>query len=128
MDGEERGKICCWLVNESGRSRAANVAAFFRATHHAWKDEQCSGEEVMYVGYSPVIAVDTAKILNDLPGAHVLHIVRNPWSAYADTKKRPVPLSLADYLTAWTLNQYFARLYQQLFPGRTHVLRIEDVM
>ena len=33
--------------------------------------------------------------------AHVLHVVRNPWSAYADTKKRPVPLSLAHYMTAW---------------------------
>ncbi len=30
----------------------------------------------------------------ELPAAHVLHVVRNPWSAYADTKKRPVPLSL----------------------------------
>ena len=32
---------------------------------------------------------------DELPGAHFLHVVRNPWSAYADTKKRPVPLSLA---------------------------------
>jgi hypothetical protein len=128
MDDEERREIYCSLVDESGRSRAANVAAFFRATHHAWKDEQCSGEEVMYVGYSPVIAVDTAKILADLPGAHVLHVVRNPWSAYADTKKRPVPLSLTDYMLRWNLHQHFALTSRALDPERVHVVRIEDVM
>ena len=52
------------------------------------------GREQVYVGYSPIIVVDAATILGDLPAAHVLHVVRNPWSAYADTKKRPVPLSL----------------------------------
>ncbi len=40
------------------------------------------------------------KILTDLPQAHVLHVVRNPWSAYADTKKRPVPL-VARRTTCW---------------------------
>jgi len=58
----------------------------------------------------------------------VLHVVRNPWSAYADTKKRPVPLSLASYLLGWTLNQYHALVYRELFPGRVHVLRLEDIL
>ena len=40
--------------------------------------------------------------------------MRNPWSAYADTKKRPVPLSLAHYLLGWTLNQYYALLFRRL--------------
>jgi hypothetical protein len=128
MDDEERRDIYCSLVQESGRSRAANVAAFFRATHQAWKDEQCSGEESVYVGYSPVIAVDTAKILADLPGAHVLHVVRNPWSAYADTKKRPLPLSLTDYMLRWNLHQHFALTSCALEPERVHIVRIEDVM
>ena len=72
--------------------------------------------------------VDAEKILSDLPAAHVLHVVRNPWSAYADTKKRPVPLSLAAYLTAWVVNQYHALLFRALFPERVHVVRAEDVM
>jgi hypothetical protein len=117
------------IVGEGGaRSRGGNVAAFFRATFEAWKDHRRSGREVLYVGYSPIITVDAARILSDLPSAHVLHVVRNPWSAYADTKKRPVPLSLADYLLGWTLNQHFALLYRELYPGRVHVVRIEDVM
>src|SRR5262249_6781072 len=113
---------------KSGRSVGSNVATFFRATFDAWKDYRRSGHEVIYVGYSPIVTVDTEKILRDLPQAHVLHVVRNPWSAFADTRKRPVPMSLADYMLGWTLNQYYALLYRDKYPGRVHIVRAEDVM
>ena len=128
MNDDERRAIYCSHANGSGRSRGANVEAFFRATHRAWKNERRSGEETMYVGYSPVVIVDAQKILRDLPHAHVLHVVRNPWSAYADTKKRPVPLSLSDYMLRWNLNQHFALMARTRDPERVHVLRIEDIM
>jgi hypothetical protein len=128
MDDNERCEVYCSLVEQSGRSRAANVEAFFRATHQTWKNQHCSGDERMYVGYSPVIAVDTAKILADLPAAHVLHVVRNPWSAYADTKKRPLPLSLTEYMMRWNLNQHFALTGHAQDRERVHIVRIEDVM
>lgn len=128
MSDDERCRIYQEYVAASGRSRGNNVAAFFRATFDAWKDYRRTGEESVYVGYSPIIVVDAAKILSDLPEAHVLHVVRNPWSAYADTKKRPVPLSLADYMLGWTLNQYHALLYREMFPNRLHIVRAEDVM
>ncbi|MGH9337141.1 MAG: sulfotransferase, partial [Vicinamibacteria bacterium] len=103
---DERRRIYVETVARAGRSRAGNVEAFFRATFHAWKDYRRTGRESIHVGYSPIVVVDSEKILADLPDAHVLHVVRNPWSAYADTKKRPVPLPLASYLLGWTLNQY----------------------
>jgi len=126
-DGE-RARLYAGHVARTGRSRGNNVAAFFRATFEAWKDLRRTGREQVYVGYSPIIVVDAAQILTDLPHAHVLHVVRNPWSAYADTKKRPVPLSLERYLLSWTLNQYHALLGRERFPGRLHVVRAEDVM
>ncbi|HEU0169772.1 MAG TPA: sulfotransferase, partial [Chloroflexota bacterium] len=119
---DERAALYVEHVERTGRSRANNVAAFFRATFDAWKDLRRSGYEDVYVGYSPIVVVDTEKILADLPGAHVLHVVRNPWSAYADTKKRPVPLSIEHYLAGWCLNQYFALLYQRKYPERVHVV------
>lgn len=125
---DERCAIYTRYVAARGRSRANNMAAFFRATFDAWQDYRRSGEETVYVGYSPIIVVDAAKILQELPHAHVLHIVRNPWSAYADTKKRPLPMALADYMLGWTLNQYFALLYRDQFPDRVHIVRAEDVM
>ena len=128
MSDDERGALYEKYVQQTGRSRASNVAAFFRATFDAWKDYRRTGREVVYVGYSPIITVDADKILTDLPQAHVLHVVRNPWSAYGDTRKRPVPLGLQHYMTGWTLNQYHALLFQQRFPGRLHIVRVEDVM
>ncbi len=125
---EERKTIYLAHVARSGRSRASNVEAFFRGTFEAWKNYRRTGQESVYVGYSPIVIVDAEKVLSDLPDAHVLHVVRNPWSAYADTKKRPVPLSLSSYLLGWTLNQYHALLFRERHPGRVHVVRFEDVI
>jgi hypothetical protein len=125
---DERGEIYTRYVERAGRSTANNVAAFFRATFDAWKDYRRSGEEKIYVGYSPVIIIDADKILRDVPRAHVLHVVRNPWSAYADTKKRPVPSSLRHYMLAWGLNQHSALLFKERFPKQVHIVRAEDVM
>lgn len=128
FEDEERKARYLSLIGETARSRANNVAAFFRATFDAWKDYRRTGDESWYVGYSPIIVVDAPKILEELPNAHVLHVVRNPWSAYADTKKRPVPLGLGEYLLRWVLNQYHALLYEKLYPGRVHVSRLEDIL
>lgn len=125
---DERGQIYERIVNKTGRSRGDNMAAFFQATFEAWKDYRRTGNEVVYVGYSPIIVVDADKILEDLPEAHVLHIVRNPWSAYADTKKRPMPLPLRHYMLGWTVNQYHALYFKEKFPERMHIVRVEDVM
>jgi hypothetical protein len=125
---DERCRLYEAHVARTGRSRAGNMAAFFRATFEAWRDYARSGRERVYVGYSPIITVDADKIVTDLPQAHVLHVVRNPWSAYADTKKRPVPLGLKNYLLCWTLNQFHALAFRERFPGRVHIVRAEDVM
>jgi Sulfotransferase family len=125
---DERRDIYVDYVAVSGRSRAANVEAFFRATFDAWQDHRSSGREAWYVGYSPILVVDAETVLEELPEAHFLHVVRNPWSAYADTKKRPVPLSLAAYMLGWTLNQHHALVARERFPERMHVLRTEEVL
>jgi hypothetical protein len=125
---DERRDIFVAELERSGRSRASNVAAFYRATFEAWKDFNRSGEEQVYVGYSPIITLDSERILEELPQAQFLHVVRNPWSAYADTRRRPVPLALASYMLGWTLSQQYALQARRRFPGRFHLVRIEDVM
>jgi hypothetical protein len=128
LSDTERKALFVELMKGKERTRGNLVEAFFRASAQAWKDYRRSGREKVYVGYSPIIGVDADKIVQDLPGADVLHIVRNPWSAYADTKKRPVPLSLAHYLTGWCLNQQAALTFSAMYPGRVHVLRFEDIV
>lgn len=128
FNDDERCKIYEGIIAKTGRSRANNMAAFFQATFEAWKDYKTTGRQEVYVGYSPIITVDAQKILDDLPKAHFLHVVRNPWSGYADTKKRPVPLSLDDYLLAWTTNQRYALIYKERHPERFHLIRTEDTL
>ncbi len=125
---DERRTRFVELMAGTPRSRASIMAAFFAATFDVWKDYARSGREVGYVGYSPIIGVDAEKILADLPQAHVVHVVRNPWSAYADTLKRPVPLGMAHYMRGWTVCQEAALAAQALEPDRMHVIRFEDLI
>ncbi len=128
LSDDERRRRYVEHVEATGRSRPDNVAAFFRATFDAWRDFTGRRDAEIFVGYSPAIVVDAATILAELPEAHVLHVVRNPWSAYADTKKRPVPLALSAYVLAWVVNQHLALSTQKRFPNRLHVVRFEDIV
>jgi hypothetical protein len=128
MSDRDRKEAFLRIMAGRERTRPALVEAFFRSSAEAWRDYAGSGREHTHVGYSPIIVVDADKIVTDLPGAHVLHVVRNPWSAYGDTKKRPVPLSLPHYITGWCTNQMAALTYSAMFPDRVHVLRFEDMV
>lgn len=116
------------IIAERGRSRPNNVTAFFAATFEAWRDYRHPPELRAYVGYSPIVVVDAAAILAELSNAVLVHVVRNPWSAYADTKRRPVPMALRDYVFAWCLNQHHALVARERNPGRVHILRFEDLV
>jgi len=125
---EERCARFCSRMAQQPRTRANLVMAFFEATFAAWHDHKGPAAPAFYVGYSPILVVDAEQILTEVPDAHFLHIVRNPWSAYAATKKRPVPLALKHYVDSWVLNQHFALQVQQIFPDRLHILRLEDTL
>jgi hypothetical protein len=125
---DDRARAYERIVTERGRTRGGNVTAFFEATFEAWRDYRRPPEPRAYVGYSPIIVVDAAAILADLPDAVVVHVVRNPWSAYADTKRRPVPMALRDYVLGWCLNQHHALVARDRNPGRVHILRFEDLV
>ena len=125
-DGDRRSAFEQRLAGRP-HSTGAIVEAFFHSTFEAWKNYRRPAGPRAYVGYSPAIVVDAPRILADLADAHVVHVVRNPWSAYADTKRRAVPLPLLEYMRAWILNQHHALAYRELHRGRVHVLRFEDV-
>ncbi len=110
------------------RNRANAVEAFFRSTFEAWKNHSGSGRERAYVGYNPVQCLDTAKIFADFPDGHVIHVVRNPYSGFADTSKRPFPLSLERYTWTWSYCQLQALTYAGCYPRNFHILRFEDLV
>ena len=115
-------------LEDKPRTRANFIAAFFTASFAAWKNHRRSGREQAYVGYNPVQVLDTEKILHDFPDAHVLHVVRNPYSGFADTCKRPFPLALERYTWTWTFCQLMALTYIKKYPGNFHILRFEDLV
>ena len=104
------------------------MAAFFEATFRSWNNQNRSGSETAYVGYSPVIGFDGDKILSDFPQGHVIHVVRNPWSGFADTCKRPYPLSIERYSMTWAMMQHHALVFSGRFPDRFHIVRFEDLV
>lgn len=124
-----RKRIFCEILQERPKlSRALIIAAFFEATFRSWTNCSRSGREVAFVGYSPVIGFDAEKLLQDFPKGHVVHVVRNPWSGFADTSKRPFPLSVDRYAWTWTMLQHQVLVLSKQYSDRFHILRFEDLI
>jgi len=128
LSDQVRKKTFLQLLKGQTRKRKNIVEAFFRSTFEAWKDYNRSGKEVAYLGYSPVVGVDAEKIFLDFPNSHIIHVVRNPYSAYSDTKKRPVPYSLSKYVTIWNMVQLSALNFAQMYHKNFHLIRFEDLV
>jgi hypothetical protein len=127
LDDGDRKRRFIAMLDGTQPSPGDLVAAFFAATFDAWTDLRRSGLERLTVGYSPIFGVDAERFLEEMPGSHVLHVVRNPWSAYAETKRRPAPLSLAHYIEGWVVLQTLVLAASRRFADRITVLRFEDL-
>jgi len=109
--------------------RARVIEAFFRATFMAWKNYYAAPRENMaYVGYSPAIGIDADRIVRDFSNVRILHIVRNPFSAYRDTKRRPFPQSLSRYLITWNIYHSTVEMYAKMYPENVRIFRYEDLV
>lgn len=128
LNENDRRKAFVEYMEGKPRTRTNLVDAFFHATFDAWKNLARTGKEKAYLGYSPVIGIDGEKIMKDFPDGHVIHVVRNPYSGYADTKKRPFPLSLQRYTWTWNFMQQMALTFNERFPKNFHVVRFEDIV
>jgi hypothetical protein len=75
-----------------------------------------------------MVGVDAERIFTTFPQAHIVHIVRNPLAAYADTKRRPFPLPIHRYTVTWNLVQHLALIYSNRYPHNFHIIRYEDLI
>jgi|GEM_PF-258807 len=128
MDEAARKQWFIRFLAKRPLTRANFVEAFFRSTFAAWTNYNRSGHETHYVGYNPVQVFDTEKIFADWPHSQVLHVIRNPFSGFADTCKRPFPLPLTRYAWIWNICQHMALTYRQKYPDRFHIVRFEDIV
>ena len=128
MSEKERIEIFINLLNQNQKlNRSSIIEAFYRSTFSAWKNYPGSGAESHYVGYSPPILFDADKFFSDFPDGNMVHVIRNPFSGYADTIKRPFPFSLTKYCQIWNASQVHALVYTKKYAGKFHVVYAEDI-
>ena len=105
------------------------IEAFFKSTFYSWKNYYTEERNNMvYVGYSPAIGIDAARMIKDFPDIKIIHIVRNPFSAYRDTKRRPFPQDLSKYLITWNIYHSTVEMYQKMYPQNIKIVRYEDMV
>jgi len=127
MDENERRAEFAKYLKDKPRTRRHIVEAFFHSTFAAWKNVKRTGQK-HWVGYNPVQVLDVARFFADFPDGHMLHVVRHPFAGYADTKKRPFPISLERYAWTWNACQLWALTAQPMYPGHMHIMRFEDMV
>ncbi len=109
--------------------RAQVIEAFFRSTFDAWTNYYVKPtDKSVYVGYSPAIGIDADRMVRDFPNIRIMHIVRNPFSAYRDTKRRPFPQPLSKYLITWNIYHSTVEMYAKMYPKNVRVFRYEDLV
>jgi hypothetical protein len=127
MDQRESLRLGCTRFKPF--SRANVVEAYFRSAFDTWENLNRSGQETHYVGYNPGMVADIPKLFADFPNAHVIHVVRNPFSAYADYLKRPYgQQTLEEYLLAYNIAHMLAVNYSVKYQDNFHLIKMEDFL
>jgi len=129
LDERVRKARFCEILGEGNHPRAKVIEAFFRSTFDAWTNKAVPVREgSIYVGYSPAIGIDAPRMVRDFPNIKIIHMIRNPFSAYFDTKRRPFPQPILKYLITWNIYHSTANIYANLFPDNMRIFRYEDLV
>ena len=116
-------------LGESPFTRRRIIKAFFQSTFASWENYYTNKrEDMIHVGYSPSIAIDANRMVKDFPDIRIVHIVRNPFSAYRDTKRRPFPQPLFRYLITWNVYHSTVEMYSKIWPQNIKIFRYEDLI
>ena len=129
LDENDRRKYFREFIGEPPYFRKKAVEAFFRATFKAWKNYYAPvRDDMTYVGYSPAIGIDADRMVMDFPDIKIIHVVRNPFSAYRDTKRRPFPLPLKRYMITWNIYHSTVDMFTRIYPNNVKIVRYEDMV
>lgn len=129
MDEKNRKDAFVRFLGEKPYTRKKVIEAFFKSTFAAWENYYVTpNEDMVYVGYSPAIGIDSDRMVKDFPNIKIIHIVRNPFSAYRDTKRRPFPQPLSKYLITWNIYHSTVEMYAKMYPNNVRIFRYEDLV
>lgn len=128
-EADRKADFVAFLGDAPFHPRARVIEAFFRSTFTAWKNYYTKPRpDMVHVGYSPAIGLDADRIVRDFPDARIAHIVRNPFSAYRDTKRRPFPQPLSKYLITWNIYHSTVEMYAKMYPQNVRIFFYEDLV
>lgn len=129
FDEKKRIKAFEAYLGEGPYLRKQVIEAFFRSTFDAWENYYVKpSDDKVYVGYSPAIGIDADRMVRDFPDIRIIHIIRNPFSAYRDTKRRPFPQTPNRYLITWNIYHSTVEMYARLYPRNVRIFRYEDMV
>lgn len=129
LDEQNRKEAFVRYLGDKPFTRKKVIEAFFRSTFAAWENYYVTpDEDMVYVGYSPAIGIDADRMIKDFPDIKIMHIVRNPFSAYRDTKRRPFPQPLSKYLITWNIYHSTVEMYAKMYPDNVRIFRYEDLV
>ena len=129
LDEKKRKEKFVEYLSDGDRSRKKVIEAFFRSTFDAWENYYTeANDKKYYVGYSPAIGIDAERIIRDFPNVKIIHVVRNPFSAYRDTKRRPFPQPINRYLITWNIYHSTVEMFSKLYPNNVKIVRYEDLV
>lgn len=129
LDEKDRKAFFVKFLGDGEHRRKDVIEAFFRSTFAAWKNYYAKvSDDMTYVGYSPAIGIDAARMVKDFPAMKIVHIIRNPFSAYRDTKRRPFPQTPDRYLITWNIYHSTVEMYAKMYPDNVRIFRYEDLV
>lgn len=110
------------------RDTGSIVKAWLQSSFDAWTNFNRPANAKALVGYSPAIVVDSERMFADDPESLMVHVHRDPVAAYAETCRRPFPLSLERYAWTWATVQHRALVYKARYPERIAMVRYEQLI
>jgi len=129
LDENARKNIFIESLNGLPKTRKNVISSFFYSTFATWDNYYINNKDnKIYVGYSPGIGIDSNRLINDFPSIKIIHVVRNPFSAYRDTKRRPFPQEIKKYLITWNIYHSTVSMYEKLFPNNVKIVKYEDLI
>jgi hypothetical protein len=129
LDEKIRKDIFIKSLSSMSKTRKNVISCFFYSTFAAWDNYYLKNKDnKTYVGYSPGIGIDSNRLINDFPNIRILHVVRNPFSAYRDTKRRPFPQEIKKYLITWNIYHSTVSMYEKNFPKNVKIVKYEDLI
>ena len=129
MNEQKRISKFSEILGDAPHPRARIIEAFFRSTFDTWENFYGKiNSNTKFVGYSPAIGIDAERIIRDFPDVKIIHIIRNPFSAFFDTKRRPFPQTINKYLITWNIYHSTVEIFAKQYPNNVRIFRYEDLV